>query len=101
MLREIGAKKAEERDPKVVAKIDEAMPSLMGYLNLILEQNPHILGPAFTLADLQVACVLDYASPRSNYDLKPWPKVAAWHEACHARPAYQRLQALRAAVAQI
>ncbi len=100
MMREL-MKKPEEQDLKVLNACRANMKPLMDYLSIYLSQTPHILGEAFTLADLQVAIVLDYANPRSKFDLSPWPSVAKWHEACHNRHAYQRLNELRTAVASI
>ena len=100
MLKELN-KKPEDRDAKVLNASRANMRPLLDYLDISLAGHPHLLGEAFTLADLQVAVVLDYANPRSKFDLSPWPRVAAWHEACHNRHAYQRLNELRAAVAAI
>jgi glutathione S-transferase len=95
MLREVAFKKPEERDASVIAGLGERAKPLLDLLESCLT-GQHLMGGGFNLADLQVACVLDYCT-RSEFSLAPWPKVASWHAACQARPAYQRVQDLRTA----
>ncbi len=97
MLKETN-KKSDDQDIRALNASNANIKPLMDYLSIYLSQTPHLLGEAFSLADLNVAVVLDYASPRSKFDLSPWPSVAKWHEACHNRNAYQKLNQLRAAV---
>jgi glutathione S-transferase len=99
MLREVFFKKPEERNAAVIAALGERAKPLMQVLATYLARHAHLVGEAFTLADLQVAGVLDYCT-RSDFSLAPWPKVAAWHAACQARPAYGKVQDIRAAAMQ-
>jgi glutathione S-transferase len=99
MLREVAMTKPEERKADVIAALGERAKPLLQVLTVYLERHQNLIGDAFTLADLQVACVLDYCI-RGEFSLAPWPKVAAWHAACQARPAYKKVQDLRAAFVQ-
>ena len=46
----------------------------------------YLLGERFTVADLNVATVMDLA-PQCGIDLEAWPQVNEWHQRCLARPA--------------
>jgi glutathione S-transferase len=45
-----------------------------------------LLGGRFTVADLNVATVMDLA-PQCDIALDPWPRLREWHQRCLARPA--------------
>ena len=51
-----------------------------------LATRAHLLGERFTVADLNVATVMDLA-PQCGLALADWPRVQAWHQRCLARPA--------------
>ncbi|MDX2222096.1 MAG: glutathione S-transferase family protein [Rhodospirillaceae bacterium] len=95
-LREVFFKKPEERDAKLLAELAEKAKPIVEVLNVALAQSPYLLGASFTVADLNAACVMEYLV-RSEFDLSPWPKVAAWYQACTGRPAYRKVQDLRVA----
>ncbi|HEU4459650.1 MAG TPA: glutathione S-transferase family protein [Methylibium sp.] len=65
-----------------IAKLDRPMKVLDAHL----AQQAHLLGARFTVADLNVATVMDLA-PQCGIALEAWPNVARWHAACLARPA--------------
>jgi glutathione S-transferase len=58
----------------------------MKVLDAHLARRPHVLGERFTVADLNIATVMDLA-PQCGIALAPWPHVAEWHARCLARPA--------------
>ena len=89
----------QDRKPETMVALGERLKPRMELLTIYLDRHKNLMGDAFTLADLQVACVLDYAG-RGDFSIAPWPKVHAWHEACHARPAYKKITDLRAAFVQ-
>lgn len=95
-LREVFFKKPEERDARLLAELAEKAKPLVEVLNVALADAPYLLGSSFTVADLNVACVMEYLV-RSEFDLASWPKVAAWYRACTERPAFKKVQDLRAA----
>ena len=49
----------------------------------------HVAGDSFTVGDINVACVLSYAS-YSKYDMTPYPHVATWLAGVTDRPAYAK-----------
>ena len=63
-------------------------------LNAHLAKNEYILGSRFTVADLNVACVLNWATA-GRFSLADYPKVEAWLGKCAARPAAQKARAIR------
>jgi glutathione S-transferase len=79
----------EKRNPQVATNAREALKAPLGVLDGALSKSDYLLGSAFTVADLNVSCTLSNM-PRVNYDLAPWPKVAAWLPKCLSRPAAQR-----------
>lgn len=79
-----------------VAAATEALARPLAVLEGVLGASDYLLGAEFTVADLNVACVLG-TLPRAKFDLGPYPKVAAWLGACNARPAAGRVGKMRAA----
>lgn len=59
-----------------------------------LATQPHLLGERFTVADLNVATVMDLA-PQCGIALDDWPRVRAWHQRCLARSAAADWQDVR------
>jgi glutathione S-transferase len=78
----------EKRNPQIAANAHEALKTPLGVLNNALSNQAYLLGDAFTVADLNVACTLSNL-PRMKYDLTPWPNVAAWLPKCQSRHAAQ------------
>jgi glutathione S-transferase len=61
----------------------------LAYLEGELSQRTWFAGEAFTAADIQISFVLEAAAARGGLGQK-YPKLAAFLERIHARPAYQR-----------
>jgi glutathione S-transferase len=74
--------RVEEEAQMALAKLDRPFKVLDAHLTT----HPHLLGERFTVADLNVATVMDLA-PQCGISLDAWPQVAAWHQRCLARPA--------------
>lgn len=55
-------------------------------LDAHLASRPYVLGNRFTVADLNIATVMDLA-PQCGISLEAWPHVSRWHQRCLARPA--------------
>lgn len=72
----------EEQAQMAIDKLDRPFR----VLNAHLAQRPYLLGARFTVADLNVATVMDLA-PQCGISLVAWPYMAAWHQRCLARPA--------------
>ena len=61
----------------------------LNVLNAQLGKGEYILGNRFTVADLNVASVLNWASA-GRFSLAEWPKVEAWLAKCADRPAAKK-----------
>jgi glutathione S-transferase len=84
---------AGERD---AALRDEALQVLAAPFKVLdgaVSQKPYLLGPDFTIADLNVAAVINRAA---DMDLSPWPHLKNWLDRCLERPAARKALALRA-----
>lgn len=75
---------------------DEALGVLaapFAVLDAAVSENPYLLGPDFTVADLNVAAVVSRAV---DMDLSAWPHLKNWLVRCLERPAARRALALKA-----
>ena len=68
----------------------EALERPLRVLDGALADRPHLLGDAFTIADLNVASVLSLANIVS-FDLAGFPNVKRWFDSCLSRPAFARV----------
>lgn len=75
---------AEESWKEVVASFD--------VLETALKKSEWLAGPAFSVADLNVASALYRAL---SMDLAKWPRVNAWLHRCWERPAAKKARAMR------
>jgi glutathione S-transferase len=76
------ASRDEDEAQMALAKLDRPMKVLDAHL----VNRPYLLGERFTVADLNVATVMNLA-PQCGISLAAWPYVQAWHQACLERPA--------------
>ncbi len=72
----------EEQALMAIAKLDRPFKVLDAHL----ANRPHVLGQRFTVADLNIATVMDLA-PQCGIALDAWPHLNEWHQRCLARPA--------------
>jgi len=86
----------EKRDAKAAQNAEAQVQRPLAMLDIVLASSTHLLGERFTVADINVACVLS-ASRLSAIDVSPFPKVAKWAKGCHERPACVAVQAMREA----
>jgi glutathione S-transferase len=82
------------KDEAQALKYFEELRRPLDVLNAHLAKNEFILGNRFTVADLNVACVLNWALA-GRFSLADWPKVEAWLGRCGARPAAQKSRTIR------
>ena len=81
-----------ERKPEIVkSSWDEIVPALDA-LEAALAKSQWLAGPAFSVADLNVAAALFRAL---SMDISKWPKTQAWLKRCWDRPAAQKAKAMR------
>jgi len=64
----------------------EALQKPLAVLDAHLAKQPYLLGDEFTLADLNVASVMQWAV-RAKLDMASFPKAKQWLDTCLARPA--------------
>ncbi len=83
-----------ERIPAEAAAGREALDARLAVLERELAGRAFLVGGGFTIADLNLACVL-YGPWANGYDLKPYPHVKAWLDVCLERPAAKRARAQR------
>jgi len=72
----------EEQAQMAIEKLDRPFKVLDAHL----EGRAWLMGDRFTVADLNVATVMDLA-PQCSIALDAWPHMKQWHERCLARPA--------------
>jgi glutathione S-transferase len=62
----------------------------LAYMEAELAARDWFAGSAFSAADVMISFPLEVAATRSGLDAAHYPKLAAFLERIHARPAYQR-----------
>ncbi|KUR78436.1 glutathione S-transferase family protein [Novosphingobium sp. Fuku2-ISO-50] len=72
-------------------RIDEQLAAHFGYLEAILRPSGHFVGDDWTGADVMLSFPAEIAVMQGGADA--WPKLAAFVESIHARPAWQRARA--------
>jgi glutathione S-transferase len=84
---------ARHRDPQAAAELDAKVQRPMRVLEAELSKRDHLLGPDFTVADLNVASVVVFGR-FGLFDFTPFPRIDAWQRRCMERPAAQRMAKL-------
>lgn len=69
--------------------IDPQILQQLNYFEAELTRHAWFAGDAFSAADIQMSFPLEAAAARGGLD-KKWPKVSAFLQKIHDRPAYQR-----------
>jgi len=82
-----------ERDPVAAEAAAAKLPAPLKVLDAVLANGGFLLGPIFTLADLNVASVLS-TSIVARVDLSPYSNVSAWFGRSFQRDAAQRAVAI-------
>jgi glutathione S-transferase len=77
-------------DEEALAKARSDLDRPLRVLDGDLSTRPWLLGDRFTVADLNVASVLDWQRT-TKLDLSPYPHVADWLLRCLGRPAFKGL----------
>jgi glutathione S-transferase len=83
-----------ERDKAIADTAWAEVEPAMNALNAALGKTAWLAGPAFSIADLNVAAALWRGL---SMDLCRWPAVAEWLARCWDRPAAKRARAMREA----
>ena len=83
----------EKRDPAVIARAAKGLERPFQVLDDALADKPYLIGDAFSVADLNVAAVMLILN-MVQHDYSAFPNARRWADACYARPALARAQAL-------
>ena len=83
----------DSKEPAVVEQATQGLARPLGVLEQRLADHDFLLGDAFTLADLNLAAVMDLLS-MIDFDLAAWPQVQAWLDRCRQRPSYAAAKAV-------
>lgn len=86
---------AEKKDVAIIQKSKEVILNLLPILNESLSDRTFLVGGRFTMADLNVASVVNVCRGL-KIELSAWPNVQRWFSAISDRPAFQKLMKLRA-----
>lgn len=71
---------------------EKETPYLLGILNNMFAQQPYVLGANFSVADVAVAAVLNYAGMlMPDFDMSPYPHIVAYLQRLRERPASKAL----------
>ncbi|MCW5603250.1 MAG: glutathione S-transferase family protein [Burkholderiales bacterium] len=81
-----------ERKPEVAEAAYKQVVPAMDVLETALTKSEWLAGPAFSVADLNVAGALYRAL---TIDIGRWPRVDAWLKRCWERPAAKKARAMR------
>ena len=92
MLVEMFMMAPEKRRPGKADEVRAALAKPFVVLNGALESRDYLLGPTFTVGDLNLASICAWTKP-IKYDHGPYPNVAAWLDRCLSRPAYKATRA--------
>lgn len=82
------------RDPKGATAAIEALKAPFAVLDAALAKTGYIVGGRFTVADINVAECVRYASAAQAL-FEGAPNVKAWLASCHSRPAFKEMWAKR------
>jgi glutathione S-transferase len=85
---------SEKSAPNLHVETRKLASRWLSDLERYLQQRDWIAGADFTVADITMAGVL--RTIRKSDLMAPFPKLKAYYERCHARPAWQRTLALSA-----
>lgn len=83
----------EERTPEVAAKAMEELRPLFRVLNEQLGKTQYLIGDRFTVADLNVGCVMLRARQQLSFD--DFPRLKEWDHAVFERQAAKQAWAIR------
>lgn len=81
-----------ERKPELAQKAWQEVQPAMAVLDQALGRSEWLVGPAFSVGDLNVASALYRAL---SIDLSAWPHVQRWMARCWERPAAKKVRAMR------
>lgn len=83
----------QEPDEALVAKVlEENAPGVFDYLEGELGDREWMVGKRFSIADVAASSpFVNFRHAGEGLDAERWPRLAAWLERVHARPAYKAI----------
>lgn len=84
----------EAKESRVRARILERMGRMLAYVDAELGAGPWFAGERFTAADVMMVFPFTTMRRYLEYDLAPYPNIAAYMGRIEARPAYRKAMAL-------
>lgn len=84
---------ADKRNPELANQAEKALARPLTVLDAHLAARPYLAGERFTVADINVASVLNWAQSSKSL-MEAHPNVAAWLQRCLDRPAQKKVRQL-------
>ncbi len=82
----------EKRDAGVIARAEKGLQRPLAVLDKQLADQPYLLGQNFSIADLNLAGVMQLFQ-MIKLDVSSWTNVQAWLDRCYSRESLARAQA--------
>ena len=78
-------------DESIVAlTLGEKLPGIFDYLEANVRGREFLVGDAFSIADIAIACMLvNFEHARERLDRDRWPELSRYSNALHARPSFK------------
>jgi glutathione S-transferase len=92
LLNRIGPE--DRRDAAAAEAAERQLAAPLAVLDAAVAASAYLLGPHFSVADLNVASILFWAR-QARVDLSPFPRAESWLKACHDRPAARAARELQ------
>lgn len=83
----------EKKKPQVVERAKAGLERPLSVLDTHLADRGYLLGDRFTIADLNLAAVLDLLVGMGKHDISAHANVKRWADDCYARPSYAAAKA--------
>ena len=83
----------DRKNDRVIPRAEKGLARPLGVLDATLAESAYLLGDEFTLADLNVAGVMELLN-MVQMDLSNWSNVERWLADCRGRPSYAAAKAV-------
>ena len=84
-----------ERNPALAADAEASLQAPFKVLDQALAATGYLIGENFSIADLNTAGILSWATTFARLDLAPFPHLAKWLDASYSRPAARQADPLK------
>jgi len=83
----------EKKNPKTIERAARALERPLKVLDAHLADRAYLLGDDFTIADLNLAGVMQLLGGMAGHDYSAHANVKRWADACYARPSFAAAEA--------